>query len=260
MWRLFSLMVLVFSLVACSSGNTDPQEQQSGEFIRWDRSPQTVVFRADVVNKDETQAFRARNEVPPCTIYGDNRIVWTNDLGDFTTQILWDKITDKQLTDFIQYLGVVEGIYNHDARADLQPPSSIAPIVETLTVFVNERQHVTDSFSDWTFDYFQRLLRVCTTISTTPILFEPQGAYISAQEIPFESSAPMTLWDGEAAGLRLSEIAGSGERRWITDQNVKILWEIIRTSSPQIIFQEGNTSYAVALEIPGVTRSSPPAP
>lgn len=262
MKRLFSLscLMLVFLVVACSSGTpTDPQ-QQTSEFIRWDRSPQAIVFRADVVSKDTAQAFRARNEVPPCTIYGDNRIVWLNDLGDFNEQVLWDTLTDQQVADYIQYLGIVEGIYNHDARADLQPPSDVAPVVETLTVSVNERQHVTDSFSDWEFDYFQRLLNVCQTISTTPILFEPQGAYVSAQEIPYDSSAPLLLWNGEAAGLRLSELAGSGERRWITDQNLKILWDTLRTSSPQLIFLEGDKSFAVALEVPGITRTSPPAP
>jgi hypothetical protein len=258
-WRLFSTVGFLFILAACSSGSTDSQ-QTTSEFIRWDRSPQTVVFRADVVNKDESQAFRARNEVPPCTIYGDNRIVWMNDLGDFSTQVLWDTLTDQQVSDFIQYLGIVEGIYEHDARADLQPPSDVAPIVETLSVSVNERQHVTDSFSDWEIDYFQRLQNVCKTITQSPILFEPQGAYVSAQEIPFDSSAPLLLWQGEAAGLRLSELASSGERRWITDQNVRILWEIMRTSSPQLIFQEGSTSYTVAMEVPGVTRDAPPAP
>ena len=257
MWRLF--FVLVFLLAACSSGSADPQ-QASSEFIRWDRSPQTVVFRADVVSKDEAQSFRARNEVPPCTIYGDNRIVWLNDLGDFTTQVLWDNLTDQQISDYIQYLGIVEGIYKHDARADLQPPSDIAPVVETLSVFVNERQHVTDSFSDWELDYFQRLLNVCQTLSSSPILLEPQGAYVSAQQVEFDSNAPTLLWQGDAAGLRLADLAGSGERRWITDQNLKILWDIMRSSSPQLIFVENSTPYQVAVEVPGFTRTSPAAP
>lgn len=257
MWR-FSLLLLLI-LAACG-GDSQQAADGSNSIIRWDRSPQTIVFRADVTSKDDAQSFRARNEVPPCTIYGDNRIVWINDLGDFQTQVLWDKLTDQQIIDFITYLTVVERIYNHDAGADLQPPSAVAPIVETLSVFVNERQHITDSFSDWEFGYFQRILDVCKTTSSAPVLFEPQGAYVAAQEVPYDSNAPTLIWDGNAAGLRLSELAASGERRWITGQNLNILWNTMRTSSPLLLFLEDNTPYQVALEVPGVTRSSPPAP
>jgi hypothetical protein len=255
---LFFLMA--FLLTACGSQSPADATSSGSSVIQWDRSPQTVVFRADVVGGEDGDAFRARNEVPLCTIYGDNRIVWTNELSNFETQILWDQLSDQQIQDFVSYLTVVQRIYTYDAQADLQPPSTVKPVVETLTVFVNGRNHTTDSFSNWETDYFQTIVRTCKTVSMTPVLFEPQGAWVSAQVTDYNPNVPGLLWDGNAAGLRLADLASSGERRWITDQNLRILWNIIRTSSPLTLFNEDEVSYEVALEVPGIHRDAPPAP
>lgn len=253
-------LLMAFLLAACGSQSPAEGDPSGNSVIQWDRSPQTVVFRADVVGGDNANALRARNEVPLCTIYGDNRIVWTNELSNFETQVLWDKLTDQQIQDFVSYLTIVQRIYTYDAQADLQPPSDVKPVVETLTIFVNGRVHKADSFSNWENDYFQNVVRTCKTISTTPVLFEPQGGWVSAQVTDYNSNVPGLLWDGNAAGLHLSDLASSGQRKWITDQNLKILWNIFRTSSPLTLFNEGDVSYEVALEIPGVNRDAPPAP
>jgi len=44
-----------------------------------------------------------------------NRVVWVNDLGDFNSQVLWDKVADQQIQDFISYLTVAQQIFNYDA-------------------------------------------------------------------------------------------------------------------------------------------------
>ncbi len=253
-------LIMAFLLAACG-GQTPADGAASGNsVIQWDRSPQTIVFRADVVGGDTANTLRARNEVPICTIYGDNRIVWTNELSNFETQVLWDQLTDQQVQDFVSYLTIVQRIYTFDAQADLQPPSAVSPVVETLSVFVNGRPHKTDSFAAWENGYFQSIVTVCKTISTAPVLFEPQGAWVSAQVAEYNPNVPGLLWDGNAAGLKLADLASSGERKWITDQNLRILWNIIRTSSPLTLFNENEASYEVALEVPGVNRDAPPAP
>jgi hypothetical protein len=258
--RLFLLMAFLLMLAACGSQSPADQASSGNGVIQWDRSPQTIVFRADVVGGDTANTFRARNEIPLCTIYGDNRIVWTNELSNFEIQVLWDKLTDQQIQDFVSYLTVVQRIYTYDAQADLQPPSAVSPVVETLTIFVNGRTHTTDSFANWENDYFKNTVTTCKTISTTPVLFEPQGAWVSAKQVDYNSNVPSLLWDGDAAGLRLADLASSDERKWITDQNLKILWNIMRTSSPLTQFNEKETSYEVALEVPGVNREAPAAP
>lgn len=253
-------LLMTFLLAACGSQSPADGVPSGSSVIQWDRSPQTVVFQADVVGGDTANTFRARNEIPICTIYGDNRIVWTNELSNFETQVLWDQLTDQQIQDFISYLTIVQRIYTYDAQADLQPPSAVTPVVEKLTVFVNGRVHITDSFAAWDNGYFQGIVTTCKAISRTPVLFEPQGAWVSAQATNYDSNVPSLLWDGNAAGLPLADLASSGERKWITDQNLRILWNIMRTSSPLTHFSDGDVSYEVALEVPGVHRNVPPAP
>lgn len=256
------LTCLAFMLLLSACGGTQqPGNQTSGSgLINWDRSPQTIVFRADTVGGENAKLFRSRNEIPLCTIYGDNRIVWTNELNNFNTQVLWDKLTDQQIQDFVSYLTLVQLIYNHDAQASLQPQGDVAPVAEVLEVFVNGREHQTDSFSDWPLDYFKTTLDTCKAISTTPVLFEPEGAWVSAQVAEFDPNVPGLLWDGQTIGLRLSELAAAGERRWITGQNLLALWNIMRTSSALTQFNEDAIAYDVALEVPGVHRSAPAAP
>jgi hypothetical protein len=63
-----------------------------------------------------------------------------------------------------------------------------------------------------------------------------------------------------SSNLNLAELAASGERRWVTDRNVRVIWDILRTSPPSVQFNENELPYHVALEVPNVTRDSPPAP
>lgn len=253
------LIALILLLAACEGDASTGGE--SGGVISWDRSPQTVVFKADVVGGGTENEFLVRNELPLCAVYGDNRVVWTNDLGDFNVQVLWDQVRDDQIENFVNYLTVVERIYTHDAQAAQQPPSGIAPTYERLSLSVNGRDHVTDAFSDWEYGYFERVVDVCKTISDSPVLYEPAGgAWVNVRAVPYDTSRPTILWDGDAAGLRLSEVAAGDEPRWITDDNVKLLWNFLHTSSPIILFIENEQAYEVALEVPGIQPDAPPAP
>lgn len=258
MKRLVCLLSMIF-LAACG-GNTGEGTPVASSPIEWDRSPTTVVFRADVEGGAGAGEFLARNEIPPCTVYGDNRVVWANDIGPFNTQVLWDKISDEQLRQFVSDLTINKHIYTYAARANLEPASANSPAVETLTVFVNSQQHITDAFGGWTMDYYRSILDGCRQISTAPVLFEPTGAWVSALAQAYDFNAPIVAWDAAANNLSLAELAASGERKWITDRNVAVLWNTLRSSPPSTQFVEGEAQYLIALEVPGVTRAAPPAP
>ncbi len=260
MRRFLSMIVLALGLVLTACGGSGDENTGFDGVITWDRDPQTVVFRANTVGGSTDDAFLTRNDIPLCTIYGDNRIVWTNDLGDFNLQVLWDKLTDQQVQNFVSFVTVVERIYTYDARADQQPPSAVAPAYETMSVAVNGRPHTTDSFGEWEPEYFQRILETCKEISNAPVIYEPEGAWVTAQQIEYDTTRPSILWDGDAAGLKFTELAASSEARWITDSNLKILWNMIHTSSPIIQFAEGENAYEVVLEVPGVNPTAPAAP
>jgi hypothetical protein len=256
---LFCLLIVAAACQQVPSPDPNLQSVDSPNPIEWDRSPTTVVFRADVTGGNG-DPFLARNEVPPCTVYGDNHIVWVNQLSTYETQILEDRVTDDQMRQFINFVALNQQYYSYPPRSDTDPASAISPVVETLTLFVNGVQHETDVFSGWDSNYYEALLRACRDISTAPVLFEPTAAYVSAQSTPYDATSPTIFWDAQANNLNLAELAASGERKWITDRNVRVIWNVIRTSPPTVTFTDGDNQYHVALEVPGITRNAPAAP
>ena len=156
---LISLAILLMTMTACGGGNTAnnaPAVSQSNP-IDWDRDPKTIVFRADVIGGNGDPFF-ALSEVPPCTIYGDNHIVWTNELGVNNVQILEDRISDDKVREFVSYVALSKQLYNYTAKADTVPLSDPKPVVETLTLFVNKVNHKTDAFGGWDYPYYQEIL------------------------------------------------------------------------------------------------------
>jgi len=266
MSNILALIALLLVLSACQANTTGGDASGApidSNAIQWERSPSAVVFRAELTGGSNEGNLASRNEVPPCTLYGDNRVVWLNQVGTYETQVLFDQAPDETIRDFVMALTVNERFFDYNAQADLQPATSVSPVIETLMLAVSGQTHQSDSFSGWEGDYYARILYKCQTISTTPVLFEPSGAWVAVEAIPAEqtdSSAMNIPWDPAANSLSLAEVAGSGEGRWITDRNVPVLWNLIRNSTSNLRFTEGATQYRVALEVPNVTRDAPAAP
>lgn len=254
------MVLLALLLAACGGGGGgNGQAVSEGSSIDWDRSPKTVVFRADVVGGDQNPLV-TRSEVPPCTIYGDGHLVWTNELSMVNIQVLEDHLTDDKVRGFVNFLALQQQIYRFAAKSDLQPASSAAPVVETLTLFVNNVNHVTDAFAGWDHNYYQVIVDSCAALSEAPVLYAPTAGWVSASVQDYNSNAVSILWDGAASGLKLADLAASGERKWVTDRNIGVIWNILRTSPPSTQFSEDGITYTVALEVPNITRDAPQAP
>lgn len=255
-----SLAVLLVTMTACAAGATNnnaPVSQTNP--IDWDRNPKTVVFRADVTG-GTADPFFTESEVPPCTIYGDNHIVWVNELGVNDTQILEDRVTDDKVRDFVNYVALNKGLYSYTAKADTMPLTETKPVVETLTLFVNNVNHKTDAFGGWDYQYYQDILLNCTRVSTAPVIYVPTGAWISARAVPSDGDVARQPWDAKANNLSLKDLAASGQPKWITDRNVGVLWTIFLSSPKNTQFIEDDLEYNVALQIPNITRDAPNAP
>lgn len=253
--------LIALLLAACGGGGEPvPGASAPGNLIEWDRNPNTVIFRADVTGGSSTDPFLAASEIPACTIYGDNHVVWTNELGAFNTQVLEDRLTDDQVRTFVNFLVLNRLFYNYTERSDVAPASSTAPVVETLLLFVNNVSYETDAFSGWDGQYYQEVVQSCRSISTAPVLYAPNGAWIAAKLVDYDPNAPALLWDAAANGLDLAALAAEGKPRWITDRNVGVIWNILRTSPVNIQFNQDNMQYWVSLQAPNITRESPAAP
>jgi hypothetical protein len=263
-------LVLCLALAACtgdqnsgSNGGGNSSGGSGSGVVQWERNPDYVIFRAAVEGgpRDERTQFVNRNDIPVCSVYGDNRIVWLNDIGNGLQQVLFDTLTDQEIETWVEYLTLVENIYNFDAGLNNQPPQSVDPIYEVMTIHVNGVEHRTDAFGGWETSYFGRIVNNCRNLATEPTIFEPDGVYLSAMSVPLESAPLSIVWDASAAGVRLADLAVSGERRWITDARlVGYLWTTLREVPPDSHFNEDGLDYLLAVEVPNVTIASPQAP
>lgn len=268
MWRMASGLILIFVLSACQIIGGDDGGDSGGNaanttpiLIDWDRSPDAIVFRAEITGGDDSDAFYRRNEVPLCTIYGDNRVVWNINTEE-GTQILFDRLNDRQIQAFVESLTLQFEIYTYEAGIDYELPTSTTPVYEQITLAVNDITHVTDSFSEWRDNLFQEVVDTCQSVSQSPIVFEPDSGWISVTEVPYDLGAPLVSWDAAGSGLNLAELATSGERLWIGDNErlLRVLWRLIRTSPPNLQFSQSEGVYQLALEVPNVHPTAPPAP
>lgn len=259
--RLYLLFLTLFTLAACTGNSTPTQTIASDPSgITWDRNPSTLVFRADIVG-GTTDPLITRSEIPPCTIYGDNRVVWTNRLSQYNLQVLEDRASDEAIRNFVQFMALNQSYYSYAERRDNQPLTGAgSPVVETLLLAVSGDPHLTDAFSGWSLDYYQRVIDNCKALGLAPVLVEPAAGWLSAQVVPYDPSVPQIFWDATANGLRLADVAQAADRRWIADRNVRVIWAILRESPSNIIFNEDGNTYRLALEVPNITRESPAAP
>jgi hypothetical protein len=255
-WILIALMLA--SCQVLGGGGEPATNNDDGAVIQWDRNPSTVVFRAGVTGGAASEEFIARGEIPICTIYGDGRVVWTADgsYGD----VLFDRLDDETIRRFIEYLVIQQQIYTYGAEADIQPFTDTEPVVEQLTLYVNGVTHITDAYGGWDFNYFLEIVDYCRSMRRTPTIFEPTGAWLTVIEVDYRGNLPFVGWDAQASGLDLAALAASGESRWITGRNVRALWAYLKRTSPDLQFGQGEGTYQIVLQIPNVTRDSPPAP
>ncbi|MFW5748435.1 MAG: hypothetical protein ACOCYT_02345 [Chloroflexota bacterium] len=266
MLRLFALFLLVSLLTACGGGdNTDGESDvesvsDPAAVIQWDRNPSNIIFRADIASADAEEGFFARSEIPLCTIYGDGRVIWLSEsAADPIDSVLTGPVDDQRIRFFVENVTFYRDIYSYGAEADLQM-SETPPIVETLYINVNDVEHVTDMFSGWDDQYFESIVTECQTLSPRPQIYRPDGAWIRVREESYNPNQPSVLWDADVTGMDLAEIAASGEPIWVTGRLARLFWSY-RTRAPlDLQYSQGAGNFVVAMEIPNLTRFSPPAP
>ncbi len=266
-WLVFFGMTLLISACSALAGDTTSDTAQTTDqsstnddsaLVQWDRNALNIVFQADVTGGDQSNVFTESNRVPLCTIYGDGRIVW---LADDENQVLFDLLTDQQIADFVTDLTITERFFTFNAGADTLLPSAEAPYTDILLLQVNDVSHQTDSFGDWTEDYFARVLEKCTTLGQQPRIFQPSEGWFSVLPTSYNATVPSLPWDAESAGLSLFEVAVMPESSiWIDNNLVLPIWTAIRDNNGLVQFNENGEEFIIVLRVPGVTVDAPPPP
>lgn len=234
----------------------------TGAPISWQRDAAAIVFRADRVS-DIPASLEFAAGIPDCTVYGDNRVVWINTLGPFETQVLYDRVSDERILEFVQAMTVSGRLYTFQVPtpdpANPGEAGDVAEELETLTMAISGLVHETDARSGWGADYYEQALNVCKTLSATPVLFEPiEGAWLTAIPDPAASPSMSVTWDAAALGVALADAVSAP--RWVTTVPAVTLWRHLRTQPDSFTLDDGGVLYRIVLQVPGITRSSPPAP
>lgn len=259
---IFSVLLMLGVVAACrpSANSQVPQIPQLGgdAIINWPRNANHIVFQIDVIGGQDT--FSRRNDIPLCTIYGDNRIVWTDTGKPNEVDVLFDVLEDIQIYNFVSDLSVNYAIYGYQSRAAVQLPSEEQPYYEQIILNVNDVLHVTDGFESWRSNLFRDVLNECITLSGRPALYEPEGAWLSAQYVEQDMNATIITWNEAASGLSLSGLADSEAPVWVDNENLPILWNIMTRTPSYRQFRVDDQFFELALQVPNVHRQSPPAP
>jgi len=256
-----TVLVASLVLVACG-GDKDSSSQNSGsggQFgpFDWSRDSNSIVVRLD------SQALRADpsfvlNSIPPCTVWGDGRVVWSTTDGNGSEEILEARTDDATLRTFLEDI-INRGFYTWED--ELAPPSTINAVVESITVALYNEVHTIRRFTYWPQDGFARILVNCQQLSDKPVQVLPQAGWISAYPVPRDTQAPSWLWPPDAP-FTLDELAKQGESRWLEGSLATEVWRSARQirGDIQVIEQNGN-AFQVAVVVPGYSRdaTAPPA-
>lgn len=253
--------LLLLLLAACQTGPSVPTpigpvtRPDLVTLINWERSPLAVVFRAESATAD-TISFERRSDIADCTIYGDNRVIFTTP-NEISSGVTWQRVSDEAIRLLVEELMLEYQIYNQSSGIDAIPEDERPDRIETVMLVVNGQAHRADALGDWPEDYFSQLTERCRAVADAPAELLPVDAYVSVQTVPYNDTRPSVSWD-PGSGIDLSAL--TEERVWLSGPAMQALWTAQREAGPDVQFRQVDTIYRVAVEVPGVTRYSPPPP
>ena len=257
---LWLLVVLALLLTACAGDDdndstTDEPAGQLGLFD-WRRDADSIVVRVDSQLGADDPALMLNN-IPPCTLWGDGRLVWTtfNEYGEEV--VLEARLDDTQVRQFLEDI-IARGFY--DWEDELLPPTSFDLVLESITVSLYDEVSTVRRYSNWPQNGYATILETCRTLSATPVMVRPESGWISAYEVPFDNEAPNWTWP-PSAPFTLKELAESGEARWLEGSLATQSWQAAREGYGDMQTQErGGTAYHIAIVVPGYSRDALPPP
>lgn len=261
--RFFGVIGVTFLLAAC--GGNDPTGNFTGEaynpvgIVQWNRDPLAVVFRADVIGGDRT-AQELTNTIPDCTLYGDGRVVYTQQNPNGNLDVIFDIVPDLEIDTFVNYLTLDKRIFTYDEGYLREVPQSVTPVYSQLTLEVNGEKHITDEFVSWEPNYYSDILATCKLLAKKPRLFTPQGAWVSAESVEPNTMMATIFWDAAAAGYSFTGLAAEASKRWIEGNTIAVIWDNVIVPPGGVQFNDGGEVFMISLQVPGVTLNSPAAP
>lgn len=248
-------IVLLLALSACrgdDKNDNSPQEDTSLRSFDWDRSPDSILLRFDQIPGGETEAY-VTNTIPPCTIWGDGRLVLVNYVaGD--AEVLEARLSDTQIRDFVEDV-IGYGFYSWE---DDLIPASAQSAKQSIVLNLFSSPKTVESYGGWPNNSFELLLTQCQGLSPDRALVVPDGGWLTAYPITLDPNAIWQEWI-RTMPFKIADVAASDTPCWVDGIFSANLWGYTRTISG-VQVTERDATFEIALQVPSISRSSPPAP
>lgn len=256
--RLLVLGILLIALLVACSGDDDNPDNSSNEdtslrSFDWDHSPDAILLRFDQIPEGETEAY-VTNSVPLCTIWGDGHLVWVNFVGS-DAEVLEARLTDDQIRDFVEDI-IGFGFYSWED--DVIPPLADNVALQSLVLNLFDNPKTVERYGDWPNNSFEQLITQCRGLSSTPALVVPNGGWVRAYPIEFDSQAIWQEWPRNAP-VKMVDVAASDTPTWVEGAWAAELWGYTRTISLVQVTEMGD-AFEISMQVPGISRTAPPPP
>ncbi len=257
---LLAAVMLGIVLAGCGSASRpDGGNSSNPELDRmdWERDPATIIVRLDV-RDDTSDPARNLNAIPPCTLWGDGRVVWVTrgDSGD--EQVLEARATnDDTIRRFLEDI-INRGFYTWED--ELIPVSPDAGLSQSLTVYLYDDLRTVRRSSNWPGNSFESVLEKCQQLSATPVLVLPWGGWVSAYPIERDDRLPHWYWP-EELDFTPAQLVANSESRWLRGDPVAAIWNVLRSTANNVqVIGPDEQAYAMALAVPGISRDAAAPP
>lgn len=254
------LLLMTVALVACGGGNsnndTNPEDDTQRRLFDWERNSDYVLFRIDVIDEAQPESV-ITNTIPPCTIYGDGRLIFSV-VTEGGLQVLEARLSEAEIRAFVETV-IGRGFYSWEddvfSNADLNR-------IESISLNLYAELRTVERYGDWPLEAYQTLISDCQNLSERRAVFQPlNGGWLRAIPIDtYDRQAEFIEWPNRIP-FTLGEVAASGSPQWVSDPTIAtFLWNSTALTERAIPIVIRDEVYLITFQVPGVSRTSPPMP
>jgi hypothetical protein len=244
------------SLSSILEGQTEtPQEEAAAPSpqVNWDSSPEALIV--SVTNCcGFTPEFVTLNYIPEAQIWGDGRMIWTQFEEGKGREVLQGTLTSEQMTALLQE-AVDEGFFGWEEMYTSPMAPSDMPTKCIAIQLMDESKKVCEYYEGAPEAFHTFYENMGDGLGLSGEDYIPGRGYLKSYPNPGDGGAEIPEWDPQAAGISLADAV---EGAWIEGPAAQMAWEVINQTPFGASVREGDQSYTISLQIPGVSLQAPP--
>ena len=241
-----SLLILALVvLAACGAQGPD---------LAYPAEADHLLIEADTAGGLVLPAY-AENHIPAFRLYGDGRVVWTDQEGPGMN--VWQgHLPQEKIEDLLAWMAD-EGYFRMEEFYTVENPPTDLPTQCIRVNLTDENKSVCEYFdgAPEAFDQIYGLLRNGAG-ATEVTNYMPQAGWAMAEPMTWESGSEVVAWP-EALSPALPAMAGGV---WVDGRTLEFLWQNRLEQGPLMVFEELGQRYEVTLQIPSLMPRAPSPP